>query len=466
MTRSVLGVFVVTAFSLAPFAAAQAVPQSLFPTDAEIATMLAERIKTKEGVGIVVGVIEPAGRRVIASGSLAKGDKRPLNGDTVFEIGSTTKVFTSLLLGDMVQRGEVALADPVAKYLPAGSRMPERGNRSITLEDLATHTSGLPRLPANLAPKNPANPYSDYSVEQLHQFLSSYQLTRDIGSQYEYSNLGAGLLGHVLARRAGSDYETLVRSRISELLGMASTGIALSPEKQNRLAVGHNEAVEPVSNWDLPTLAGAGALRSSANDLLLFLAANLGYSNSPLGPAMAATLKVRRPTGAPDLEVALGWHVFTRNGSEVVWHNGGTGGYRSFLGFDPKSRTGVVVLSNAVVLAGEVDNIGQHLLDPHVPLKAPSKQHKKVAVDPKLFDGFVGRYELAPGFVLTVTRAGSRLFVQATGQPNFEVYSEGPKDYFYEVVDAQITFETDSDGRATTLVLHQNGANQRARRIE
>jgi D-alanyl-D-alanine-carboxypeptidase/D-alanyl-D-alanine-endopeptidase len=124
------------------------------------------------------------------------------------------------------------------------------------------------------------------------------------------------------------------------------------------------------------------------------------------------------------------------------------------------------VLSNAVVLAGEVDNIGQHLLDPHVPLKAPSKQHKKVAVDPKLFDGFVGRYELAPGFVLTVTRAGSRLFVQATGQPNFEVYSEGPKDYFYEVVDAQITFETDSDGRATTLVLHQNGANQRARRIE
>jgi CubicO group peptidase (beta-lactamase class C family) len=344
--------------------------------------------------------------------------------------------------------------------------MPERGSRSITLEDLSTHTSGLPRLPSNLTPKDPTNPYADYSVEQLYQFLSSYQLTRDIGSKYEYSNLGAGLLGHVLARRAGSDYEALVSSRISEPLGMASTGIALPPEKRGRLAVGHNEAVEPAPGWDLPTLEGAGGLRSSANDLLLFLAANLGYTKSPLGPAMAAMLKVRRPTDAPDLEIALGWHVFTRNGNEVVWHNGGTGGYRSFIGFDPKSRAGVVVLSNAVAAAGEVDDIGQHLLDPHVPLRGSPKQHKKIAADPKLLDGFVGRYELAPGFVLTVTREGSRLFVQATGQPRFEVYPEGPKDYFYEVVDAQITFETDSSGRATALVLHQNGANQRATLID
>ena len=163
----------------------------------------------------MVGVIEPQGRRVVAYGSLNQGDPRPLNGDTIFEIGSVTKVFTSLLLADMVQRGEVALADPVAKYLPADVKVPERGGRVITLVDLSTHTSGLPRMPSNFHPKDPANPYADYTVEQLYQFLSSYQLTRDIGSQFEYSNLGGGLLGQALARRAGMDYEALVRSRIA-----------------------------------------------------------------------------------------------------------------------------------------------------------------------------------------------------------------------------------------------------------
>jgi D-alanyl-D-alanine-carboxypeptidase/D-alanyl-D-alanine-endopeptidase len=220
-----------------------------------------------------------------------------LDGDTVFEIGSVTKVFTSLLLADMVQRGEVALTDPVAKYLPPGIKMPERGGRQITLQDLATHTSGLPRLPPNLAPKDPANPYADYSVEQLYQFLSSYQLTRDIGSQYEYSNLGGGLLGHALARRAGMDYGALVRSRICEPLEMKSTGITLSAGMKARMAVGHDRSLDAVENWDLPALAGAGGLRSTANDLLTFLAANLGYTKSVLAPAMSAMLATRRPYG-------------------------------------------------------------------------------------------------------------------------------------------------------------------------
>jgi serine-type D-Ala-D-Ala carboxypeptidase/endopeptidase len=173
-------------------------------------------------------VIEQGGRRIVAHGSLAKGDKRPLDGDTVFEIGSMTKVFTSLLLADMVRRGEVALADPVAKYLPAEVKVPERGGAKITLQHLAMQTSALPRLPSNLNPKDANNPYADYTVQQLYEFLSSAELTRDIGSRYEYSNLGAGLLGHALARRAGTDYETLVRKSILDPLGMKSTSITLS----------------------------------------------------------------------------------------------------------------------------------------------------------------------------------------------------------------------------------------------
>jgi serine-type D-Ala-D-Ala carboxypeptidase/endopeptidase len=433
------------------------------PTDAEIRKILMERVDTKQSVGIVVGVIDPAGRRVISYGNLAKDDKRPLDGDTLFEIGSATKVFTSLLLADMVQRREAALSDPIKKYLPQDVKVPERGGRAITLEDLATHTSGLPRLPTNLASKDPANPYADYTVTQLYDFLSSYQLTRDIGSKYEYSNLGGGLLGLALARRAGTDYEALVRSRICDPLGMSNTRITLSAEQKTHFATGHNDKMEPVSYWDLPTLAGAGALRSTANDMLTFLAANLGYIKTPLAPAMAAMLKTRRPTGIPGLEIALAWHIFERDGREIVWHNGGTGGFRSFIGFDPASRVGVVVLSNAFTVAG-VDDIGEHLLDPLVPLKAPPKERKEVAVDPAIFDRYVGRYDLAPNFSVTITREGDHLFAQATNQNKFEIYPESERDYFYKVVDAQITFETDTQGHATGLVLHQNGMNMPAKR--
>lgn len=466
MMRTIL-MLVLAVVTLFALAAGQSVPKPAVPSDSDIRQMLVDRIDVQhQSVGIVVGVIGPKGRRVIAYGHLEKGDPRPLSGDTIFEIGSVTKVFTSLLLSEMAQRGEVALKDPVAKYLPATVKMPEHNGKQITLVDLATHTSGLPRMPTNFTPKDPNNPYVDYSVEQLYQFLSGYQLTRDIGSQYEYSNLGGGLLGLALARRAGMDYGELVRSRICDPLGMDSTRVTLTPEMKARLAVGHNAAMEPAENWELgPAFAGAGALRSSVNDLLMFLAANLGSTKTPLAPAMAAMLSVRRPTAQPGLEVGLGWHIFTTGGKEIIWHNGGTGGYRSFLGFDPKTGVGVVLLSNAETAAG-VDDIGRHLLDPSVPLMTPPKEHKQVTVNPNLFDGYVGRYQLAPNFIITITRDGGHLFEQATGQPKFQIFPEGDRDYFLKVVDAQITFVTDSHGRATELILHQGGLDQHAKRIE
>jgi D-alanyl-D-alanine-carboxypeptidase/D-alanyl-D-alanine-endopeptidase len=204
-------------------------PLTVLSTD-EIREILVKRVdQQKQAVGIVVGVIEPDGRRVVAYGNLAKGDPRMLDGDTIFEIGSVTKVFTSLLLADMVNRKEVTLDDPAAKYLPENARMPERSGKSITLLDLSTHRSGLPPNPSNLK-LNLRNPYAaDYSVDDLYQFLSGYTLPRDPGSEFEYSNVGAGLLGRLLAYRAGTDYESLIGARITRLLGMPDTGITLSP---------------------------------------------------------------------------------------------------------------------------------------------------------------------------------------------------------------------------------------------
>ena len=165
---------------------AQTSPEAGHRSDAQVRQILADRVDThRQSVGIVVGVIEPGGRRVITHGQLAKGDSRVLDGRTVFEVGSITKVFTALLLAEAVRRGEVSLTDPVAKYLPASVTMPGRNARSITLQHLANHTSGLPRLPTNLAPKNPADPYADYTADNLYAFLSSYQLTRDIGAEFE-----------------------------------------------------------------------------------------------------------------------------------------------------------------------------------------------------------------------------------------------------------------------------------------
>jgi len=438
---------------------------SRFLSDAEIRRILVDRIDVqRQGVGIVVGVIDPSGRRVVSYGNLARNEKRPVDGDTVFEIGSTTKVFTSLLLTDAVRRSEVALTDPVSKFLPAGVKVPERGGRKITLQDLATHTSGLPRLPSNMTPRDLANPYADYTVQHLHDFLSSYKLPRDIGAQFEYSNLGAGLLGHVLSRRAGMSYEALVRTRITEPLGMSSTAITLSESLKRRLATGHDASGGPVSSWDLPTLAGAGALRSTVNDLLKFLAAQLGPSKTPLAPAMAAQLAVRQPTGIPGLEIALGWHILVGQGQEIVWHNGGTGGYRSFIGFDAKRKAGVVVLSNTFTNAG-IDDIGRHLLDPNAPLLQAAKARREITVDGKVLERYVGRYELSPEFAIVVTREGDRLFGQATGQPRFELFAESGGEFFLKVVDAQITFQSDDQGRVTGLILHQNGADVPGKRV-
>ena len=419
------------------------------PPDAEIRKLIHDRLARQTSIGIVVGVIDADGRRVVTDGAL--DDKKPLNGDTLFEIGSISKVFTSLLLADAVQRGELALTDPVAKFLPPDVKVPERGGKKITLQDLSTHTSGLPRLPANLLPADAANPYADYTAKQLYEFLSSYQLTRDIGSQYEYSNLGGGFLGHALARRAGTSYETLLRTRITAPLGLKSTTITLSDALKQRLAMGHDESGKRVSNWDPGVLEGMYAIRSTANDLLEFLAAELGYTKTPLAAAMTAQLAVRRPTGTPGLAIALAWHIITTpGGQEIVWHNGGTGGYRSFVGFDAKKRMGVVVLTN---ISASVDDIGLQLLDPSRP-KAP-----KVAVDPKVLERYVGHYQLAPNFIITITRNGDHLFGQATGQPKFEMTAEDERNFVVASAGARITFGNDQ------LILHQGGTDQPAKRI-
>jgi CubicO group peptidase (beta-lactamase class C family) len=383
-----------------------------------------------------------------------------LTGQTVFEIGSITKAFTGILLADMAARGELRLEEPVAALLPAGTRVPEWNGKVITLLDLSTQSSGLPRLPTNMPFADPGNPYADYSDSLLFAFLADYTLTRDIGARYEYSNLGVGLLGNALARRAGRSYETLLQERILGPLGLTDTRITLSPELRARVAPGHNSEGVPVSMWDLPALAGAGALRSTAEDMLAFLAANINGASGTLGQALAMAREPRRPAGSPLLNIGLGWHILTRNGLNVVWHNGGTGGYRSFAGFDPVRRIGVVVLTNS---QSDNDDIGFHLLDPTVPLDS-TRSMAPVKVPEAVLQDYVGEYELAPGFKIAVTREGSNLYGQATGQDRFQMFPRGEQEFFLRVVQARIEFQRDAEGKVTSLVLFQGGQTLPGRR--
>jgi serine-type D-Ala-D-Ala carboxypeptidase/endopeptidase len=313
--------------------------------NAEITAAITARVDAKKSAGLVVATIEPDGSSSMAAYGTAGPDTKPLDGDSVFEIGSITKVFTAILLAEMADRGEVKLDDPVARHLRAGVKVPERNGKAITLIDLSEQTSGLPRMPDNMKPANPLNPYADYGVEQMFEFLGRYQLPRDIGAEFEYSNLGVGLLGQALAMRAGKTYEALVKERILDPLRMDHTGITLTPWMREHLAKGHSAGGMVMPNWDLPTFAGAGALRSTMNDMLKFARANLDTSDARLPRVMRQTHVVRRPV-AKDISIGMNWITRSVNGRDVVWHNGGTGGYRTWIGFDKTSKIAAIVLSN------------------------------------------------------------------------------------------------------------------------
>ncbi len=341
--------------------AAQALPPQL-ATAKQIHDLLVERIDVEhKSDGIVVGVIDKQGREIIGYGKFGPNDPRPVDGETVFEIGSITKVFTALLLSDMALRGEVKLKDPVQKYLPAAVHMPTRNGKQITLLDLADHHSGLPSLPSNYTS-------NIYTTEQMYDFLNHYTLTRDPKARYEYSNFGVALLGQVLARRAGMDYATLLRTRITGPLGMTHTAIHPTPAKQAELTPGHGDGIQspPIP---INAMEAAGAIRSNADDMLIFLAANLGLMQTPLRPAMRQMLKVQRP-GPPGVEVGLGWHIVDQRGTQAAFHSGQTYGYHSFFAFEPRRKVGVIVLSNSSV---SIDDLGWRILD--YPQPAPHAIH-------------------------------------------------------------------------------------------
>ncbi len=409
-------------------------------------------IRDKLVVGMVIGIVKGEQSQIIGYGDTIKGSGAAPDGNTLYEIGSISKVFTGVLLSSLVEEQAVSLGDPVQKYLPPSVKVPDFDGKPITLLRLATHTSGLPRMPDNFDPADPHNPYADYTVQQMYAFLDGYKLKRPPG-EYEYSNFAMGLLGHVLARHSGMTYEQLLKDRICNPLGMKNTGITLNEEQQKRLAPPYTVALKPAENWDIPTLAGAGAIRSSANDMLKFIRANLKSDRQPLTRAMQFA-RIKRHTMEDGFSMELGWHL-ARDG-KTLWHNGGTGGYHGWLAVSPDRKVGVVLLSNTANM--RLDELGEQITAIALgrEVKLPEVR-KTVPVDSALLKSYAGYYAMTPEFGLTVTAEGEQLMVQATGQDRFPVFAESETRFFYKVVEAEITFVTDEKGEINKLILHQNG---------
>jgi CubicO group peptidase (beta-lactamase class C family) len=231
-------------------------------------------------------------------------------------------------------------------------------------------------------------------------------------------------------------------------LGLEDTTISLTPEQQLRLAKGHLGDFE-ATNWDFDALAGAGALRSTASDMLTFLSFEMELKESKLYQAMKRTQHAYASTQVKEIEIGLGWHIYKNFGSEIIWHSGGTGGYHSFIGFDKNNKKAVVVLSSSTE---NIDDIGLHILNQNLPLKMLKKAIK---VNPSTYDDYIGEYELSPDFKLTISREGNKLYVQATGQEKFEIFPLSENRFFYKVIDAEIFFIKNKKGKVNTLILYQ-----------
>ena len=344
--------------AIAPVGAAEM--QAVLDRDLEQA-LKSGQLAPQTSSGVTIGVVRNGVRRV-----LAYGTAKP---DSIFEIGSVTKTFTGLLLAQLIEQGKVELDAPVRELLPAGTVAKPDG-REITLFDLVTQHSGLPRMPDNFRPADPNNPYADYRASDLYAFVGKHGVERPASTTFLYSNLGVGLLGQALANRVGMSYAQLLKEQVTAPLGLKDTVVTLTPEQQARFIAGHTANHAPAHAWDLDALAGAGAIRSTADDMLTYLEANLHPERASKAPASlgARTLPKAmarahelRDVGPPGMHIAFAWLNVDANGS--YWHNGATGGYSSFVFFNPKADYAAVVLVNMTIGAqgSFADRLGQHL---------------------------------------------------------------------------------------------------------
>jgi CubicO group peptidase (beta-lactamase class C family) len=407
----------------------------------QVAAQIAPFLDAEIVNGLVVGLYDAGKTEIYGFG--AGPNHAPPDGNTLYELGPVTKIYTSLLLADAIQRREIDIETPLAELLPPGVTVPIRDKVAITLKHLALHSAGLPRLPPSLAARaGEPNPFANYGEDALYSDLIRTGLEAVPGTQISYSNYGGGVLGFVLGKKLGGGYAKLIVDRVLRPLELKDTFIAVPPALQARRATGTNDDLAPAVPWTFDALAGAGALVSTARDQLRLIEAEIDA-------AAGGSLVLRHAmklTQEPALDrvgsnESLGWMI---DSAGRYTHNGSTGGFHAWIGFDPKTKHGVVVLaSTATSLVDRIPDAMYKLLDGESPAPVALASAADLAL-------VAGSYELS-GSKLQVVVTGKRLYLEGPGEPRHRMTSISPREFWLEALQTVAVFEQSGD-KITRLV--------------
>lgn len=416
--------------------------------------------------GVSVGIIDGSRNLTFHLGEWCPGQGSP-NDQTIYEIGSITKVFTGTLLAIEADGDRSFLLDPV-NGRRGRVNLPSYQGQPINWLQLATHRSGLPRLPDNLAILPPDNPYVNYDSAKASEFLNAYQLPRRPGTEYEYSNFAFSWLGHLLTEEDGAfSYERLLEKRITRPLRMEDTVLTLSTRQERRMATPHSSVGVVASTWEFADLPGAGGIRSTLADMMKFISAVIDPSEIPSDRRLADGIDLawskHQESSHPHFAMGLGWQI-ARDG-ETRWHNGQTGGFHSVLFVNRAQKRGVVALANTAD-ASRIELMAENLMRRlSGEAMQPDNELEEIEVELSIMKRLEGRYELSPTFVLDVRVVGNRLMVGVTNQPTHQVFAKRTDRWFYKAVDAELDFDLPAIGPAKSVELIQNGIRQTAVRV-
>jgi serine-type D-Ala-D-Ala carboxypeptidase/endopeptidase len=422
-------------------------------TDAELKTITEQRLLgDRTGACFAVAVIDQTISRAYVCADPKNANR--ISPTTAFEIGSISKTMTSALLADLILQGKASLEDPLSKYLPEGMLVPSFDGKSILIKHIVTHTSGLPVTPDFGAAPNMENPYANIDEALLLKTLSNAKLQRAPGSQFEYSNYAMMLLTSIIASRAGTDFETLLKTRLFTPTSMKNSYINQKP-KDIKAAQGHTPNNKTTPAWTFKTnAAGVGGVRATLDDMVSYLQAEIGKTQSTISPALKMTQQEIK-TDANN-KMAMNWMLAPLDNRSVHMHEGGTGGFSAFSAFDLEKQRGVVILSDTALSSmGGLSSLGNHLLDSRLPL---GKARKITKPDEGLLKAIAGSYDFAPGAKMTLSVKNGRLFTQVSGQEKFEMGYDSAGEFYPLKFDAAIRTSKKSDGSYALLFLQGGGA--------
>ncbi|MBD9478257.1 serine hydrolase [Pseudoxanthomonas sp. PXM02] len=427
-------------------------------TDASLADTVSQRLQgDRTGACMAVAIVENGSVARTFQCADAKDTSR-IGPDTAFEIGSVTKTMTAALLADLISQGNGSLDDPLSAWLPPGTKLPDFQGKPILLRHVVTHTSGLPALPSRMGAPDMTDPYAKLDEAALLASLGDVTLDAAPGTKFEYSNFASMVLSFAVAHRAGTDLETLMKQRLFAPLGMEHAYIN-TPPAGVRAAAGHTPNARPTSAWHFQTnLAGVGGARATLDDMVRYLQGQLDAEASAIAPALK--LSQQKVSDAPPM--AMNWMLMPVGGRTVHVHEGGTGGFSSFVSFDKEKRRGVVILSDTTWNSiGSLGSLGLHLVDASLPLGAPRLE---ATPDAALLDALVGDYALAGGMKMTLRRKGNALEIQPAGQGTYAMSYDSAGDFYPRDFDAVLRPQRGANGYTFTWM--QMGGALPATRID